>query len=99
VARSSVAEPESFNFADGFDGNLALDSLGRLYVTAGRAGCIYRVGRDGRVDTFLNGLMNPTGIAFGPDGTLFVLEAGRSRVLRVVALDKAERTSSATALS
>ena len=99
VARNNVAEPESFNFADGFDGNLALDSLGRLYVTAGRAGNVYRVSRDGRVDTFLSGLMNPTGIAFGPDGTLFILEAGRSRVLRVVALDKAERTSSATALS
>jgi sugar lactone lactonase YvrE len=99
VARNNVAEPESFNFADGFDGNLALDSLGRLYVTAGRAGCVYRVSRDGRVDTFLSGLMNPTGIAFGPDGTLFVLEAGRARVLRVVALDKAERTSSEKALS
>jgi streptogramin lyase len=98
TARVSVAEPESFNFADGFDGNLAMDSLGRLYVTAGRAGCVYRVSREGRVDTFLTGLLNPTGIAFGPDGTLFILEAGRSRVLRVVALDKAERTSSATAL-
>jgi sugar lactone lactonase YvrE len=99
VARSTVAEPESFNFADGFDGNLSLDSLGRLYVTAGRAGTIYRVSRDGRVDTFLTGLVNPTGITFGPDGTLFVLEAGRSRVLRIVALDKAERTSSERALS
>lgn len=99
VARSTVAEPESFNFADGFDGNLALDSLGRLYVTAGRAGCVYRVSRDGRVDTFLTGLLNPTGITFAPDGTLYLLEAGRSRVLRVVALDKADRTASATALS
>lgn len=99
VARSNVSEPESFNFADGFDGNLASDSLGRLYVTAGRAGCVFRVSRDGRVDTFLSGLLNPTGITFAPDGTLFILEAGRSRVLRVVALDKADRTASATALS
>ena len=99
VARVSVAEPESFNFADGFDGNLAIDSLGRLYVTAGRAGTVYRVSREGRVDTFLNGLLNPTGVAFGPDGTLFILEAGRSRVLRVVALDKADRTASEKALS
>lgn len=95
VARIAIAEPESFNFADGFDGNLAIDSLGRLYVTAGRAGCVYRVNRDGRTDLFLNNLLNPTGVAFGPDGTLFVLEAGRSRVLRVVALDKAERSTSA----
>lgn len=99
VARSAVAEPESFNFADGFDGNLATDSLGRMYVTAGRAGCVYRVNRDGRVDTFLTGLLNPTGVAFGPDGTLFILEAGRARVLRVVALDKAERTASSATLS
>ncbi len=99
VARVTVAEPESFNFADGFDGNICMDSLGRLYVTCGRTGSVMRVSRDGRVDTFLTGLLNPTGICFAPDGTLFVLEAGRSRVLRVVALDKADRTASATALS
>lgn len=99
LARVQVADPEAFNFADGFDGNLAIDSLGRIYVTAGRAGTVFRVNRDGRVDTFLKDLVNPTGITFSQDGTLFVLEAGRSRVLRVIALDKAERTSSATALS
>ena len=99
VARILVAEPEAFNFAEGYDGNLILDSLGRLYVTAGRAGCVFRVGRDGRPEVFLSGLMNPTGIAFNPDGSLFVLEAGRSRVLRVATLDKADRTASATALS
>lgn len=99
VARIQVAEPESFNFADGYDGNLSMDSLGRIYVTAGRAGCVFRVNREGRSETFLSGLVNPTGIAFGGDGALFVLEAGRSRVLRVAALDKADRTASATALS
>ncbi|MBX9686366.1 MAG: hypothetical protein K2X27_06660 [Candidatus Obscuribacterales bacterium] len=99
LARVQVADPEAFNFADGFDGNLAIDTLGRIYVTAGRAGSVFRVNRDGRVDTFLNGLVNPTGVTFSQDGTIFVLEAGRSRVLRIIALDKAERTSSATALS
>lgn len=99
VARMTVAEPECFNFADGYDGNLTMDSLGRVYVTAGRSGTVLRVTREGRSEVFLNGLVNPTGIAFGTDGALFVLEAGRSRVLRVAALDKAERTSSATALS
>jgi sugar lactone lactonase YvrE len=99
VARVEVAEPESFNFADGYDGNLAMDSLGRLYITAGRAGSILRINREGRREVFLNGLVNPTGITFGTDGALFVLEAGRSRVLRVAALDKADRTASATALS
>lgn len=98
VARVQVAEPEAFNFADGFDGNLAMDSLRRIYVTAGRAGCVFRVSGD-RAETFLTGLVNPTGITFSPDGILFVLEAGRSRVLRVIALDKADRTASATALS
>lgn len=99
LARIKVADPEEFNFADGFDGNLAMDSLGRIYVTAGRKGNVYRINRDGKTDTFLTGLANPTGVAFGPDGVLFILEAGRSRVLRVIALDKADRTASATALS
>lgn len=99
IARVSVADPECFNFADGYDGNLTMDSLGRLYVTAGRSGTVLRVNREGRSEVFLNGLVNPTGIAFGSDGALFVLEAGRSRVLRVAALDKADRTASATALS
>ncbi|CAN5603530.1 hypothetical protein BH10CYA1_BH10CYA1_11700 [soil metagenome] len=99
IARVVVAEPESFNFADGYDGNLSMDSLGRLYVTAGRSGCVLRVNREGKSEIFLTGLVNPTGVAFGSDGALFVLEAGRSRVLRVAALDKADRTANATALS
>lgn len=99
LVRLVISEPESFNFADGYDGNLAMDNLGRLYVTAGRAGCVLRLNREGRSEYFLTGLMNPTGIAFSPDGTLYVLEAGRSRVLRVVTMDKADRTASATALS
>ncbi|MBC7997599.1 MAG: hypothetical protein IAF58_06640 [Leptolyngbya sp.] len=99
VTRIQVAEPESFNFADGYDGNLSMDSLGRIYVTAGRAGSVFRVNREGRSETCLGGLVNPTGVAFGADGALFVLEAGRSRVLRVAALEKGDRTASATALS
>ena len=99
IARFAIAETSSFNFADGYDGNLALDSLGRIYATAGRAGTVVRAGRDGKAELFLSGLLNPTGITFSADGTLFVLEAGRSRVLRVAALDKADRTASATALS
>lgn len=99
VAHVVVADSNAFNFAEGFDGNLAIDSLGRLYVTAGRAGNIIRVNREGRSETFLTGLSNPTGIAFGADGALLVLEAGRSRVLKVAALDKADRTTSARALS
>jgi len=99
VSRVAIAESDSFNFADGYDGNLAMDSLGRLYITAGRAGTVIRVNREGRTEEFLKGLINPTGIAFGSDGALFVLEAGRSRVLRVAALDKADRTASAPLLS
>ena len=99
IARVVVAEPESFNFADGYDGNLSMDSLGRLYITAGRAGTLLRVNREGKSEVFLSGLSNPTGVAFGPDGALFVLEAGRSRVLRVAALEKGDRTASATALN
>lgn len=99
MTRIAVADSQAFNFADGFDGNLAMDSLGRLYVTVGRAGNIIRVNREGKTENFLTGLINPTGIAFGADGALLVLEAGRSRVLKVAALDKADRTASARALS
>ncbi len=99
LTRIVIAEPQAFDFADGFDGNLAMDSLGRLYLTAGRAGTVMRVTREGSAEAFLSGLVNPTGIAFGADGGLLVLEAGRSRVLKVAALDKADRTTSARALS
>lgn len=99
VSRVNVAESDSFNFADGYDGNLTMDSLGRLYVTAGRAGTVIRVNREGRTESFLTGLSNPTGIAFGSDGALFVLEAGRSRVLKVAALDKADRAESASLMT
>ena len=54
VARIPVADSESFNFADGYDGNLAMDSLGRLYVTAGRAGTVIRVNREGPHRNILN---------------------------------------------
>ncbi len=99
VARIVVAESQAFDLADGFDGSLAIDSLGRLYITAGRAGNVIRVNREGHAETFLSGLINPTGIAFGIDGALLILEAGRSRVLRVAALDKADRPTSARTLS
>ena len=99
LARIAVAESQAFDFADGFDGSLAMDSLGRLYITAGRAGSVLRVNREGPAETFLSGLVNPTGIAFGADGALLILEAGRSRVLRVAALGKADRPASARALS
>lgn len=99
LARVVISDPDSFLAAEGYDGNLAMDSLGRIYITAGRAGSVFRLNRDGRTETFLSNLKHPTGITFGADGTLFVLEAGRSRVLRVAALDKADRTTSTPALS
>jgi hypothetical protein len=79
--------------ADGQDGNLTVDSLGRIYVTAGRSGRVIRVTREGVVETFLANLARPTGIAFGADGSLFVIESGRPRILRVSALDKADRAT------
>ncbi|MCW5821907.1 MAG: SMP-30/gluconolactonase/LRE family protein [Cyanobacteria bacterium TGS_CYA1] len=99
ISRITVADSDSFNFADGYDGNLTIDSLGRLYVTLGRQGCVIRINREGKAEEFLKGLVNPTGIAFGNDGALFVLEAGRSRVLRIAAQDKADRTTSAPMLN
>lgn len=99
LARINIAEPESFNFSDGFDGNLAMDSLQRLYVTVGKAGMVVRVNQDYETEVFMHDLVNPTGITFGDDGSLYVLESGKARVLRVLFLNKKEKTTQATALS
>lgn len=97
VSRLGLCVANDFLSAEAHDGNLAMDSLGRIYVTVGKAGKVLRVNREGIAETFLTNLLHPTGIAFGADGSLFVIEAGCPRVLRVAALDKADHTTSAPA--
>jgi sugar lactone lactonase YvrE len=58
--------------------NPAFDEAGNLYVTfSGSRGqespvSVFVVRRDGSREPFLSGLPNPTSIAFGPDGHLYV---------------------------
>lgn len=67
---------------------VAFDRQDRLYVletdtvagfpgpNAVGKGQVVRVGRDGEVDTIATGLTFPTGMAFGPDGRLYVSNLG-----------------------
>lgn len=56
----------------------AIDAQGRVYVTySGTRGqqvpvSIFRVSADGTRESFVTGLVNPTGMAFDPDGNLHV---------------------------
>ena len=56
----------------------AFDAHGRLHVTySGTRGqqvpvSVFRIDRDGSRDSLVAGLVNPTALAFGPDGQLYV---------------------------
>jgi DNA-binding beta-propeller fold protein YncE len=51
---------------------MAIDPEGRLYVSSRFEGTVYRVRADGSAETFATDLGVPCGLAFTPDGTLFV---------------------------
>lgn len=51
---------------------LAFDREGYLYASSRAEGTIYRISPEGAISTFAEGMGIATGIAFGPDGSLFV---------------------------
>jgi streptogramin lyase len=51
---------------------LAFDRNGYLYASSRSEGTIYRISPEGAISTFAEGMGIATGIAFGPDGSLFV---------------------------
>jgi sugar lactone lactonase YvrE len=58
--------------------HLAMSPAGDLHVTAPTLGTydpIYRIDRHGQVTTIASSLGRPQGIAFGPDGLLYVIDA------------------------
>lgn len=58
------------------------DRAGNLYVADAGNGNIRRITVDGKVTTVVSGLTAPTGICWY-DGTLYIAETGRSRIVRV----------------
>lgn len=74
----------------------AFDGLGRLYAThSGSRGVkvpvpLYRLNTDGTRDGLTIDLPNPTSLAFGPDGALYVSSRFEGQVYRLVDDDRAE---------
>ena len=69
-------------------GTIAFDSSGALYFADGSAKTIRRVGSDGVATTVVGpasgaALVDPTGVAFGPDGDLYIADFGASRIWKV----------------
>ncbi len=67
----------------------AFDAQGRLHVTySGTRGqqvpvSVFRIDRDGGRESLVTGLVNPTAMAFGPDGRLYVSSRFEGVVYRV----------------
>ena len=73
-----VAERVSFDRPTG----LATDDDGVLYIADTGNGSIRKMDTKGKVTTILSGLSDPTGLCWA-NGSLYVAETGRSRILRV----------------
>lgn len=69
--------------------NPAVDGRGAIYTTiSGTKGqqvpvSIYRISPSGEVEPFVSDILNPTSLAFGPDGYLYVSSRHAGKVLRV----------------
>lgn len=69
------------NLSDPF--GVAIGRDGSIYVSDGRGGKIYRIGKDGQAKQIIAGLDMPSALAVAPDGTLIVANTGAHTILRV----------------
>jgi gluconolactonase len=60
---------------------IASDRQGRVYVQNPSDGVIYRIGAAGKTEPFAKVSPGDNGIAFGPDGRLYVGETEKARIL------------------
>jgi sugar lactone lactonase YvrE len=71
--------------------NPAIDGAGNLYVTlSGSRGqkvpvSVYKISPRGILTPFVHEIVNPTGLAFGPDGDLYISSRFNAQIYRVTA--------------
>jgi sugar lactone lactonase YvrE len=88
---NTVSFARGTRLADNFHpvANPAIDRSGAIYTTvSGTKGqqvpvSIYRITRQGDVEPFAADILNATGLAFAPDGDLFVTSRHAGQILRV----------------
>jgi sugar lactone lactonase YvrE len=87
VVRVTMADParrDAVAKGLGDPSGLALDNMGRVYVTETRAGQLSRLDLGtGRRTVVASGLQAPEGVAVLPDGAIAVVEVGAKRVTRI----------------
>lgn len=80
--RSSDLEEGDLGVTFDLPTGLATDDAGNLYVADTGRGAIYRISKEGIVDTYVDGLNAPMGICYA-NGLLYVAETGEHRVISV----------------
>ena len=81
-ARSNVLKMDDLGVVFSRPTGLALEPTGYLYVSDTQEGAIRIISPDGKADTLIDGLDNPTGLCWAGD-SLYVAETGANRILRV----------------
>jgi sugar lactone lactonase YvrE len=73
----SIARATTLSFPYG----VAADAAGNIYVAEGQS--VRRISPSGAMTTILSGLTTPSGLAIGPDNSLYVVDVATALVMRV----------------